>query len=171
MSGRKRFAALLVAVLACLVALVVGASSSQGAPGYTKHPAISFSASGSCGHLTVNGEGFAANESVTLTLHTKVYTLATVQTDANGAFHAAITLPDGVDGNHTIVATGSSKDKASGKLTISNCGGTGTGGQAAGGGGLSNTGVAVLSLGGVGVLLLIGGTFLVVSGRRRRTLA
>jgi 5'-nucleotidase len=168
MSGRRRFAALLVAVLAGLLALVAGAAASQAAPAYTKHASISFSASGTCGHLTVNGEGFAPNEQVTLTLHTKTFTLTTVTTDADGNFSAAVTLPAGVDGKHTIDATGSTNDKASGKITLTNC--AGTAGQGAGSGGLSNTGVAVLSIAGVGVLLLIGGTFLVVSGRRRRAL-
>jgi hypothetical protein len=170
MSGRRRFAALLVAVLGTLVSLVLGASAAQAVPGYTDHASISFSATGSCGHLTVSGEGFAPNEQVTLTLHTKVYTLTTVTTDANGDFSAAVTLPDGVDGNHKIVAVGTSGDRANGRLTLTNCGGTG-GQSGGGGGGLSNTGVAVMSIGGLGLLLLIGGTILVVSGRRRRTFA
>jgi hypothetical protein len=169
MSGRRRFAALLIAVLAGLIALVAGASSSQAAPAYTGPAEISFSATGSCGHLTVNGTGFAPGEQVVITLHSKTYTLATVTTDTSGAFSAAVTLPDGVTGSHQITAAGV-QDSAKGKITISNCGGQGTAGQGAGSGGLSNTGVAVLSMAGVGVLLLIGGTFLVISARRRRTL-
>jgi hypothetical protein len=168
MSGRRRFAALLVAMLGCIVSLVVGSTAARAVPGYTDHASISFSATGSCGHLTVSGEGFAANEQVTLTLHTKVYDLGTVQADANGDFSLAVTLPDGVDGSHTIVAKGTTSE-ASGTLTLSNC--AGTGGQSGGGGGLSNTGVAVMSIAGLGVLLLIGGAVLVLSSRRRRTFA
>jgi hypothetical protein len=171
MSGRRRFAALLVAVLACLVSLVAGAASSQAAPGYVKHASISLSSTGTCGHLVVTGTDFAANEQVSLTLHTKVFALTTVQTDANGAFSVEVTLPDGVTGNHTVVATGSSKDKASAKLTVSNCAAAAGAGGSTGSGGLSNTGIAVLSIGGLGVLLLVGGTVLVLSARRRRTFA
>jgi 5'-nucleotidase len=167
MSRRRRLAALLIATLVGLFALVVGAASSQAAPGYVDHASISFSASGSCGHLTVSGDGFAANEQVTLTLHSKTYTLGTLTTDASGAFSAAVTLPAGVSGNHQITAAGP-QDSAQGNITISNCGGQGTNNQ--GTGGLSNTGVAVISIGAVGVLLLIAGTFFVVTGRRRRAL-
>jgi hypothetical protein len=168
MSGRRRSAALLVALLASLLALVAGAASSQAAPGYTGHASISFSASGTCGHLTVDGQGFAAGEQVVITLHTKTFTLATVTTDSSGSFSTVVTLPAGVTGNHQILATGATGDKASGHLTLSNCAGTAP--QSAGTGGLSATGVAVLSLAGLGLVLLVGGVFLVASGRRRRTL-
>lgn len=168
MSGRRRFAALLIAVLAGLVALVAGAATSQARPGYVAGAEISFSSSGSCGHLTVDGNGFAANEQITLTLHSKTYTLATLTTDSSGSFSAAVTLPAGVSGNHQITAAGA-QDLAKGKITISNCATQATNGQGANSG-LSNTGVAVLSIGGVGVLLLIVGTFFVVTGRRRRAL-
>jgi hypothetical protein len=169
MSGRRRFAALLVALLAGLFALVAVAPSSQAKPGYTKGATISFNTSGSCGHLTVSGTGFAPREQVVITLHSKTFTLATVTTDASGNFSVAVTLPAGVTGNHQIVATGATGDSDNGHLTLSACG-NGAAGQGAGSGGLSTTGVAVLSLGGLGLVLLIGGVFLVVSGRRRRTL-
>jgi len=172
MSGRSRFAGLVVAILACLAALVVGAASSQGAPGYVKKPTLSLSSTNvnGCGPVTVTGADFAANESVTLTLHTKTYPLTTVQTDGNGAFSVAVTLPTGVNGTHTIVATGAKGDTASAKLTISNCGEPVTP-PASSGGGLSTTGVAVLSIGGLGVVLLGAGMLLVLGARRRRTLA
>jgi hypothetical protein len=167
MSGRKRFAALLVAVLAGLLALVAGAASSQAAPGYTEAASISFNSSGTCaGQLAVNGTGFAGGEQVTLTLDAT--TLTALATDASGSFSADVTLPAGVSGNHQIVATGSTGDSASGSITIGDCG-NGTAPET-GTGGLSNTGVAVLSLAGLGLVLLVGGIFLVASGRRRRTL-
>lgn len=173
MSGRSRFAGLVVAVLACLAALVVGAASSQGAPGYVKKPTLSLSSTNvnGCGPVTVTGADFAANESVTLTLHTKVYPLTTVQTDGTGGFSVAVTLPTGVNGTHTIVATGAKHDTASAKLTISNCGEAAAAPAAASAGGLSTTGVAVLSIGGLGVVLLAVGMLLVLGARRRRTLA
>lgn len=172
MSGRSRFAGLVIALVACLAALVVGAASSQGAPGYVKKPTLSLSSTNvnGCGSVTVTGADFAANEAVTLTLHTTVYPLTTVQTDGTGGFSVAVTLPTGVNGTHTIVATGAKNDTASANLTISNCG-VPAAPPAPSGGGLSTTGVAVLSIGGLGAVLLAVGMLLVLGARRRRTLA
>lgn len=170
MSGRRRFAALLVAVLASIAALLTGAAASSAAPGYTHGAHISLSATNvnGCGHLTVTGTDFAPNETVTLTLHTKTYVLGTVQTDASGNFSKVVDLPLGVNGSHTITATGTTHDKSSAKLTISNC--ADTGGVSTGGGGTSITGVAVIGISVLGLLLIGAGLLLVISGRRRRAL-
>jgi len=55
--------------------------------------------------LTITGTGFKPNATVTITYTTETITLATVTTDANGAFSVTATIPPSVAGNHTITVT------------------------------------------------------------------
>ena len=57
--------------------------------------------------ITVTGEGFAPDTTVVLTLQQTGAQLASVTTDAQGAFTTSITIPTGLaPGRYTIVATG-----------------------------------------------------------------
>jgi hypothetical protein len=182
MSGRRRSAALLFALLAGLLALVSGAAvSASAAPAYGHHPHISCTPFRPFEHTHINchGDGYLSNDHVNLTLHTKVYSLGSVNADANGAFDVTLLLPSGVTGLHTVTGTGIGgvpTDTASTQINIrssgSGTGGVGTGGSSSGSGGLSSTGVAVISLGVVGVGLVgVGGLVLMTGRRRRRALA
>ncbi|MDT4921673.1 MAG: hypothetical protein QOI15_2575 [Pseudonocardiales bacterium] len=179
MSGRKRAAALVVALLTLLVGLSVtaAASSAKAPPPYGHHhqaraactpfkPAVG-------GSITMNGQGFLPHDHIVITLHSKVTTLGSVNADANGNFHKVLQLPSGVSGEHTVVATGTAgppRDQATCRFVI---GGRGSGGQGNGGdnhgGGSSNTGVQVLGISLLGLVLIVGGWLFVLSARRRRT--
>jgi len=55
--------------------------------------------------LTITGNGFKANATVTVTYTTDPVTLATVATDASGNFSVNITIPASAGGVHTITVT------------------------------------------------------------------
>lgn len=114
----------------------------------------------------VTGSGWTPGDTVNLTLHTATYSLGSATVAADGTFSTTVDLPDGVTGNHTVVGTDpATGDTASADITI---GGSGTGDTSGSSGGLSNTGVAVLSIGALGVVLLVGGGLLMLAGRRRK---
>lgn len=55
--------------------------------------------------ITVSGTSSVANGLVDIELHSDPVVLATVTSDATGAFSAQVTLPAGLTGEHTLVAT------------------------------------------------------------------
>jgi hypothetical protein len=114
--------------------------------------------------VTVSGSGFVPNELIDLTLHTETVLLKTVQADSSGAFSTTVTLPTGVTGSHTIVATGRSGES---NVPTANMN-IGCAAAQPVAEGLSNTGVAIMSIGGVGVLLLVAGGLVLFSSRRRK---
>lgn len=172
MSVFTRVSAVIVALGAALLAVVVGASTAQAAP-YSNQIVCSVSDSTPPEHstLTISCTGFNAHVLVHIKLHTAVYNLGSATTDGSGAFSRPITLPDGVTGPHTLTVNDPiSGDTGSVPIVI---GGSGTGGGSTGGGGgiTSNTGVAVLGIGTLGVALLAAGGVMLYTGRRRRVMA
>lgn len=168
---RKTFTRTL-AVLGIMIASVGFASSANAAP-YTNAPSIAVSttspAEGST--ITVTGTDFDANSTVNLTLYSQPYALGSVTTDSSGAFAASVTLPNGVTGSHTIVAQGPSSSASVSIEIYSKSQGSGyaAGNNGSGSsGGLASTGFAVAGIGVVGLALLIGGSVLLLSGRRRK---
>lgn len=168
MSAMKRLLAALIAVAGLVIAAASLGAPASAYPAGTS-PAISLSATTVpvSSSLTVFGSNFTPNKSATLTLHSTPVGLGTVAVDSKGAFSAQVTIPAGTTpGAHVIealdVATG---DVTSAALTVTASGtGTGTGG----GGGLAGTGVAVIGIGALGVVLLVGGGLMLMAGRRRK---
>lgn len=173
-SGTRRSLAVLVScVTALFAALVALASASDAAPcAYSNCVTLSVSTTTPPvgGTITISGTGWGANDTVNITLHTATYPLASPTADASGAFTTTVTLPAGVSGRHTIVAVDPTTGQtASVAITIGAP--SAAPGAAPGGGGLSNTGVAVISIGALGVVLLVGGGLMLLAGRRRRVSA
>jgi titin len=56
--------------------------------------------------LIMIGSGYAAFSSVTLTVYSDPIVLGTVTTDAQGSFRHAVTVPEGLIGEHSFVAAG-----------------------------------------------------------------
>lgn len=165
-----RLTAAFVVTLGLLLGAGVLASSSGAAP-YTTQPTISVStqtpAIGST--IAVSGNGFAPNELVTVTLGGHV--LGTARADASGSFSLNISLPTGVSGNQSILATGLTSGKTTSiQLNVQSEAGAGggTGNVGGGGGGLPATGAAVIGVGVLGGLLLIGGGVMLLLGKRRK---
>jgi hypothetical protein len=91
--------------------------------------------------------------------------LGTAHTDANGGFSKSITVPNVALGAHSIVGVDTvTPESASAAYTV-------TGGGTGSGGGIANTGVAVIGLGAIGGVLLTGGALMLLAGRRRKVVA
>jgi hypothetical protein len=128
--------------------------------------------------IVVTGSNFSPNAAIRIELHTKVYVLANVTSDADGAFRATVKLPAGVTGTHLLVAIG-------GDIGATGCPtdplqivdiqvGAGSSAPPAGGsssgGGTAFTGLDVLALIVGAAVLLAAGVALNRSGKRRRQL-
>jgi Bacterial Ig domain len=165
-STRRGALTALLAVATVLVSIFAAGSAGAYPPGTAPTLSLSSSTVGPGGSVTSSGNNFVPGSSVTVTLDNGT-TLATLTADANGAFSASITIPAGTAaGDHTLTATDATGESATAALTVT-AAGAGGGAGGGGGGGLANTGVAIASIGGVGLLLLIGGGLMLLAGRRR----
>jgi hypothetical protein len=138
-------------------------SPSPSQPGNT----ISITVVAPGGTITINISGFQPGEVIVIVIHSTPVQLASVTANASGAASATFTIPNTTPtGLHTITATGlTSGHVVSFQIRVEQA-------TAAGGGpGLSNTGVAAVALGTVGVIFLIGGIAFTFAGRRRKNAA
>ncbi|MDQ2737565.1 MAG: hypothetical protein M3Y35_02845 [Actinomycetota bacterium] len=188
MNAGKRLIAGLTTVLGTVILMVGFAASPASAYPPGTAPTLTANAStvtqGST--FTLSGTGF--NGTVSLVGHSASVDLGTAEASGvDGTFTKTVTIAavDFPVGDHSIVASDSVGDSATVTFRVeaagtggggNNGGGSGNNGGGASnggsgsngdGGGLAYTGVAVLSLGGIGVLLLIGGGIMLMAGRRR----
>jgi hypothetical protein len=174
-SNRSLSAALIGFVLLALSAVAFTFTGSAQAAPYATAPTVSVSDQTPVvgGSLTASGAGFQALERVSLSLNG--VSLGSATTDASGAFSTSVTLPAGVSGAQTIVVTGASGDTGNITITIGAAapvaavpaGGAAGGGSGGSGGVLASTGVAVVGIGALGALLLVGGGVMLFAGQRR----
>lgn len=174
MPAAKRYIAVLTGALAALFATFLAvAGASQAAPcAYSNCTSVSVSTTNPAvgATITVAGNGFGANDTVDITLHTTTYNLGTATTNSSGSFSTSVTLPAGVSGQHTLTVTDPTTSQSNSVVLTIGAAGAPSGGTSTGGG-LSSTGVAVISLGALGVILLAGGAVMLFAGRRRRVSA
>lgn len=114
------------------------------------------------GSLEITGRGFAAGETVTVTLYSDPIRLGQVTADGSGAFRIVVTVPLSAPvGAHTVVAAGvDSGLTAEGALQVTAAAGNGDG--------LAGTGGAIpLSLLALVLVLLATGGILVIRRRRQ----
>lgn len=151
---------------AVLVALLLFAGSANAASGNPQSPtptggsgvlSVSTTTPTEGGSITVSGQGCNPGATVTATLDTGDQ-IGSATAGSNGSFSITGQLPSGVTGEHTITVQGAG---CSGVLAINI--------QAAssGSGNLAGTGVAVVGIGALGVVLLVGGGLMLLAGRRR----
>ena len=174
MKTYKRAVALFAVLLAGVVTLIALATPGNAAP-YT--PSISIN-SPVCTSGTVSGTGYAPNETVTLTIQPHGQVVGTATTDSTGNFTTTATFPSSVTGSRLLIGTGSTGDSASRRIVVNTDSGIAgqsssraNGSSSSGGSGtegLSATGVAVWTIGGLGVLLLAAGALFTFGGRRGR---
>ena len=165
MTARSRpIAAALSSVVALIIATLTFAATANASP-YTNAATVSVSNQNPSagGSLGVTCAGLTGGEQVGISLDAQTG-LGSGTADASGSFNTTVTLPQGVTGQNTIACAGAAGETASLTITI---GAATTGG----GGGLSNTGVAVVGIGSLGVILLVGGALLLMVGKRRRVSA
>jgi len=114
------------------------------------------------GSLEITGRGFAAGETITVTLHSDPIRLGQVTADGTGAFRIVVTVPASAPvGAHTLIAVGADSGlTAQGALQVTAAAGNG--------GGLAGTGGAIpLSLLALVFMLLAAGSILVIRRRRQ----
>ncbi len=109
--------------------------------------------------VDVNCSGFAGETTLCVGTSPGDDNLGTGKTNADGEFNGSIPTKDVNDGDTVYVGkcNGTAAESASVKIDL---GGSG-------GGNLSNTGVAVVGIGALGLVLLVGGGMLLLAGRRR----
>ena len=120
--------------------------------------------------ITISGTGWGPGVTVTITLHSKVVTLATDTTGSSGSFAVSARVPTNFTGHHTLIAS------APGGVTLTvvlSIGAESTGKPAPGkgSGGLPFTGADVYGLIGIAVLFLLVGGTLMLTNRRRRAMS
>ena len=75
-------------------------------------------ASGAAGqNVTVQGDGFAPNNRVTIEMRSAPTVVATTLADATGAFSTTFRVPDAAAGRHTVAAVGANFDGTERELT------------------------------------------------------
>jgi hypothetical protein len=114
--------------------------------------------------VTFCGSGFQPGETVAITLGGTPQDSAVA--DGSGAFCSTVVLGATLTGTQTLTATGLSSGSTS-SLTIRIAGASASAGTAPSGG-LAFTGAAVIGIGALGGLLLIGGAIMVLASRRRK---
>jgi hypothetical protein len=163
MPTSKRFTAPLIVMFGVIIAMVAFAVPANAAP-YATQPTTSVSnqnpVAGSS--VTFCGQGFLPGETVAIALDTT--TEASVTANASGDFCTTVVLGATLTGTHTLTAVGVTSGRTSStQVRIATA-------QASAGttGGLAFTGAAVIGIGALGGLLLIGGATMVLAGRRRK---
>jgi hypothetical protein len=123
------------------------------------------------GTIKISGTGFADETAYAVELRSTPQPLGSVTSDADGAFRLEATIPaDITAGEHTVVVMRGGVDIASARVLIA-AADPGAGGDPAGPGGLSATGMDadwVLMVGGLALLLLVAGA-VALTVRRGRT--
>lgn len=186
MKTYRRVVALFAVLLAGLItAITIAAPGSEAA--YVASIRIT---SPACTTGSIVGTGFQPNEHVVIRLSPGGQTVATATASPTGSFTVTATFPPSVKGSRLLIATGSQSTAQTRVLVNTTCGVAGqsssraNGGTSSGvagvagvsssrssGGGsevLGGTGVAVWTIGGLGVLLLAAGALFTFGGRRGR---
>jgi hypothetical protein len=149
-----------------MIAMLAFAFPANAAP-YTTEPTTSVSngAPTAGSSITFCGQGFAPGETVSVTLDNAT-TNASVTAGASGAFCTTIVLGATLTGNHPITARGLTSGRTSSAEV--NVRGVSASAATTTSGGLAFTGAAVIGLGALGGLLLVGGAIMVIAGWRRK---
>ena len=172
MPTSKRLRAPIIVVFAIIAAIVAFAVPANAAS-YATQPTTSVSnqtpAAGS--GITFCGQGFLPSEAVAITLDNGTR-YPSVIADTSGAFCTTIVLGATLTGTHVITASGATSGRTS-STEIHVAGVTANAGTTTGTttGGLAFTGAAVIGIGALGGLLLIGGAIMVFTARRRKASA
>ncbi|MBN9619131.1 MAG: hypothetical protein J0H43_05295, partial [Actinobacteria bacterium] len=153
MSVVKRLVMGLIAVIS--LAMFGFASSADAAP-YTNNLSctVSIGTAAPGASITISCNGAGGSDTITIVLHSTPVTLGTITANSSGVASGSVTIPtDTPAGTHTLILTDSNGHSTSIPLTIGSGSTTGSGSGGSTGGGLSSTGVAVISIGGLGALL------------------
>jgi hypothetical protein len=168
MPTSRRFSSTLTVMFGVIIAIVAFAVPASAAP-YVTAPATSVSnaapAAGSS--LKFCGSGFQPGETVTIAMDDGT-TFPSATAGTSGAFCSTLVLGASLTGTHTITATGATSARTS--STTIKVAGVAAAAPAADttDSNLAFTGAAVIGVGALGGLLLVGGAVMVFAGRRRK---
>ena len=166
MPTKRRIGAPLVLMFGVIIALVAFAVPANAAP-YSNATTVSVSNQKPTAGSTVQfcGTGFQPGETVTIGLDNGT-TYQSAVAGASGGFCSFLVLGTTLTGTHTITARGATSGAtASVQIVVAGVSASANPPAAAG---LAFTGAAVLGIGSLGALLLVGGAALVLAGRRRK---
>ncbi|MHB8449153.1 MAG: hypothetical protein ACYDAQ_01585 [Mycobacteriales bacterium] len=117
--------------------------------------------------ITISGCGYTPGQTVTITLHSAPIILASVVVGTNGRFSTQVTIPLNTSyGNHYLEASGTTGQTASIAVVVKPAPAVSHPSSSSG---LPFTGADIAGLVLAGLVLVGGGSLLVVSARRRRT--
>lgn len=173
-----RATAALMAIGALFAAMLLLAGGSSAAPNggstcsypaCTPSPSPSVHVSGQLragGTIVVHGEGCAPGGAVKVFFDGTLIGSGTA--NAAGRYNVKATIPSNASpGSHTITVSGPGAN-CSGVEGVS-VSASGSGGGNSSSGGLASTGVAVVGIGALGAVLLIGGGMMLLAGKRRNS--
>ena len=140
-----------------------GGGTTASAPGSGTTKPGSCSTSNSTSSVGVTCSGFAGETTLCVGTSPGDDNLASGRSGADGSFNTSIPTSSLHDGQTVYVGPCNGTAAESARVTIAL-----GGGSSGSGGNLSNTGIAVVGIGALGVVLLIGGGALLLAGRRRR---
>jgi hypothetical protein len=164
MSVRRLAAAVVVALCMIVAAISFSGSASAYPPGTNPVIALDHNSGPVGDAVQVTGTHFTPNSTARLEFHSTIVLIQSLPTDGNGGFVVTIHVPNVALGGHQVVGVDlSTSKKASAAFTVTAAGaGSGSGGAPAG------TGVAVVGMASVGLVLFVGGSLMVMAGRRRK---
>lgn len=177
--GKRPFAALILALAMIFAALTLGGPASAAPYADQTTIGVSDQTPSEGSSFTISGAGFKAGEHVRIVLDNGDF-LGTATADSTGQYSFSVTLPSGLTGTHSIIATGETSGKvATSSISISAPTSSSSNGSASGsssssgtssgsGTGLAYTGVAVVGIGSIGLALLVGGGAMLLLGKRRK---
>ena len=175
MTTKRRLGAPLILMFGVIIALVAFAAPANAEDPYGTQTTVSVSNQAPTAGSSVQfcGTGFQPGETVTIGLDNGT-TYRSAVADSSGAFCSTLVLGDTLTGTHTITARGATSG-ATASVTIVVAGVSANASPPAAAAsrppaaaGLAFTGAAVLGIGSLGGLLLVGGAALVLAGRRRK---
>ncbi|HYO17885.1 MAG TPA: hypothetical protein VES02_04365 [Dermatophilaceae bacterium] len=164
MRTKGRLGASLTAILGVIIAMVAFSGPANAAYGDQPTTSVSDQTPAAGSSLTFCGSGFQPGETVTIVLDNGT-TYPSVTADAAGDFCTTIVLGASLSGTHTLTATGTTSGITA-STTIQVLGVSANAGPT--GGGLAFTGAAVIGIGALGGLLLVGGGMILFATRRRK---
>jgi len=182
MPTKRRLGAPLILMFGVIIALVAFAAPANADSPYRHHPTVSVSheRARAGDRVQCRGTGFQPGETVTIGSdnhrvgqrhHRTTYPSAVA--DSSGAFFSTLVLEANFTGTQTITVTGTTSGAAASVPIVvagvsANASPPAAAASPPAAAGLAFTGAAVLGIGSLGGLLLVGGAALVLAGRRRK---
>jgi len=186
MPTKRRLGAPLILMFGVIIALVAFAAPANADSPYRHHPTVSVSheRARAGDRVQCRGTGFQPGETVTIGSdnhrvgqrhHLSVggTTYPSAVADSSGAFFSTLVLEANFTGTQTITVTGTTSGAAASVPIVvagvsANASPPAAAASPPAAAGLAFTGAAVLGIGSLGGLLLVGGAALVLAGRRRK---